>query len=86
VDRSYNCSARSAGALNTRSQNLLAAALVGVLVSAGGAFQAFAQDIEPTTFWKAIEEKTIYERLWQLSRLYENQENSIIQTLSIIGR
>ena len=45
----------------TRSRNLLAAARVGVLVAAGGAFQAAAQDIEPTTFWKAIQEKGVYE-------------------------
>jgi phosphate-selective porin OprO/OprP len=66
--------------------NFLAAALVGALVAAGGAFQALAQDIEPTTFWKAIEEKGVYERLWEAARLYEDQENSVIQTFSILGR
>ena len=70
----------------TRKQNYIAIALVGVLVAAGGAFQAVAQDIQQTTFWKAIQEKGIYERLWEASRLYENQENSVIQAFSIIGR
>src|SRR5436190_16576692 len=73
-------------ALRRGGQNFCATALVGVLVAAGGAFQAVAQDIEPTTFWKAIEEKSVYERLWEVLRLYENQTNSVIQTFSIIGR
>jgi phosphate-selective porin OprO and OprP len=57
----------------------------GVLLSLV-AFQAVAQDIEPTTFWKRIEEKGLYERLWEASRLYEDEENPVIQAFSIIGR
>ena len=45
-----------------------------------------AQDLEPTTFWKRIDEKGLYERLWEASRLYENEDSSILQALSIIGR
>jgi phosphate-selective porin OprO/OprP len=50
------------------------------------AFQALAQDNEPTVFWKRLEEKGIYERLWEASRLYENEDNAVIQALSIVGR
>lgn len=59
--------------------------VVGALLLATS-FQALAQDMEPTTFWKSIQEKTIYERLWEFSRLYENESNSVIQAFSIIGR
>jgi len=69
-----------------RSRDLLGAALVGVLVAARGAFQAVAQDIEPTTFWKRVEEKSLYDRLWAAARLYENENNPVIQAFSIIGR
>lgn len=47
---------------------------------------ARAQDREPTTFWKRLKEKGIYERIWETLRLYENEENSTIQAFSIIGR
>ena len=50
------------------------------------AFQALAQDNEPTVFWKRLEEKGIYERLWEASRLYENEDNAVIQALSLVGR
>ena len=50
------------------------------------AFQAVAQDIEPTTFWTRIQEKGLYERLLEATRLYENEDNSVIQAFSIIGR
>ena len=50
------------------------------------AFQALAQDNEPTVFWQRLEEKGIYERLWEATRLYENEDNSVIQALSIVGR
>ena len=49
-------------------------------------FQAVAQDVEPTTFWKRIQEKGLYERLWEASRLYENEDHSVIQAFSLIGR
>ena len=52
-------------------------------MAAGGAFQAVAQDIEPTTFWKAIQEKGVYEWLWEVLRLYENQENSVIKNSAL---
>jgi len=60
-------------------------------LAAGGlfllvAFTAVALDVEPTVFWKRIEEKGIYERLWEASRLYENEDNAVIQALSLVGR
>jgi hypothetical protein len=51
-----------------------------------GALRAGAVDTEPTTFWKSIEEKGIYERVWERFRFYENEENDVIQTFSMIGR
>jgi len=50
------------------------------------AFHAAAQDVEPTTFWKRIQDKGLYERLWEATRLYENEDNPVIQAFSIIGR
>ena len=50
------------------------------------AFQAVAQDVEPTTFWKRIQEKGLYDRIWEQTRLYEDEENPVIQAFSIIGR
>ena len=50
------------------------------------AFHAAAQDVEPTTFWKRIQEKGLYERVWEATRLYENEDNSVVQAFSIIGR
>lgn len=47
---------------------------------------AVAQDLEPTTFWKRIEDKGIYERIWEATRLYENEDNPVLEALSIIGR
>lgn len=60
--------------------------LAGGLLPFLGAMPAVAQDIEPTTFWKRIEEKGLYERIWESTRLYENEDNSVIQACSIIGR
>lgn len=62
-----------------------------VAIVAGGmllvvAFQAVAQDVEPTTFWKRIQDKGLYERLWEATRLYENEDNPAIEAFSIIGR
>jgi phosphate-selective porin OprO and OprP len=64
---------------------------VGLYLGAGWllfvvAFHAAAQDVEPTTFWKRIQDKGLYERLWEAARLYENEDNSVIQAFSIIGR
>ena len=50
------------------------------------AFHAVAQDVEPTTFWKRIQDKGLYERLWEATRLYENEENSVIQEFALVGR
>lgn len=71
---------------SARSRNLLVAALVGVLVAVGGVFHASAQDAEPITFWNHVEAKSLYERLWAAARLYENEDNPVIQTFSLIGR
>ena len=49
-------------------------------------FPVSAQDVEPTTFWKRLEEKTIYERVWEQLRLYENESNAVLQSVSVIGR
>ncbi len=45
-----------------------------------------AQDAEPTTFWKRIKEKGLYERLWEATRIYENEDNRVIQSLGVVGR
>ena len=45
-----------------------------------------AQDVEPTTFWKRLREKGLYERIWEATRLYENEDNRVIQAFSLIGR
>lgn len=45
-----------------------------------------AQDVDSTTFWKRIKDKTIYERVWSAMRIYENEDNKVIQAFSIIGR
>jgi phosphate-selective porin OprO and OprP len=58
---------------------------VGLLLSVV-VIQATAQDTEPVTFWKRIQDKGVYERLWEATRLYENEDNSVMQALSIIGR
>src|SRR5215813_3493271 len=50
------------------------------------AFPAYAQDVEPTTFLKRLEEKSLYERVWERLRLYENESNDVIQAVSVIGR
>ena len=67
-------------------QNLLAAALAGVLAAAGGASQALAQNIEPTAYWNRIQEKDSLERVWEAFRLYDDKENSVMQEFSLIGR
>ena len=64
-----------------RARGLFAGWLLSVV-----AVPAIAQDLEPTTFWKRIEEKGLYERIWESTRLYENEDNSVIQACSIIGR
>jgi len=68
-----------------RKQRHLAAALAGILVVAGGALNAVAQDIQSTKFWNAIHEKVILDRLWEIPRLYEDATNPVIQAFSIIG-
>lgn len=57
-----------------------------VVVLLALAFRATAQNVEPTTFWKRIHEKSRYERIWEAARLYENEDHSVIQALSIVGR
>ena len=43
-------------------------------------------DVEPPTFWERIQEKGIYERIWQSLTLYENPENDVLESLSLVGR
>ena len=50
------------------------------------ALRADAADEEPTTFWKGLQEKGIYERIWERLTLYENEENSVVQDVAVIGR
>jgi phosphate-selective porin OprO and OprP len=71
------------GWLSSRRTSRVAVVLVGLLVVA---FHTVAQDVEPTTFWKRIQEKGLYERLWEKSRLYEDEENPVLQALSLVGR
>jgi hypothetical protein len=77
---------------NSPGESLVVMAMkVGRCLGAGGllflvAIQAVAQDVEPTTFWKRIEEKSLYQRLWEQSRLYEDENNPVIQAFSIVGR
>jgi hypothetical protein len=56
------------------------------LVLAAAVTPAGANDIEPTTFWKRIHEKGLYERVWERLRLYENEDNAVIEAVSLIGR
>jgi phosphate-selective porin OprO/OprP len=48
--------------------------------------RAGVADKEPTTFWKSLEEKGIYERAWEQLQFHENKDNSIIQAASVVGR
>ena len=50
------------------------------------AVSASASDVEPPTFWKRIEEKGIYERIWEKFTFYENEENDVMQSLFLVGR
>jgi len=68
-----------------RSRNLLAGALVAVLVAVGGVWRAPAQELAPTTYWNRILEKAPLERVWEAARLYENDDNPVIQAFSING-
>src|SRR5262245_1728824 len=84
--------ARTTLSLNSPGESLAVSVMKVVRQRGGGLllfgviFQTVAQDIEPATFWKRIQEKGLYERLWEASRLYENEDNSVLQALSIIGR
>ena len=68
-----------------RSRNLLAGALVAVLVTVGGVSQAPAQELAPTSYWNRILEKAPLERVWEAARLYENEDNPVIQAFAING-
>ena len=76
----------SAGELPAVIAMKVARCLIAGLVLLVVAFQAAAQDVEPTTFWKRIQQKGLYERAWEATRLYENEDNSTIQAFSVIGR
>jgi len=41
------------------------------------AVPARATDAKPTTFWKSLAEKGMYERVWEKLRLYEKGSNSV---------
>jgi phosphate-selective porin OprO/OprP len=49
-------------------------------------FHAAAQDRGPTSYWNRIQEKDPLERVWEAFRLYDDEENSVLQEFSIIGR
>jgi phosphate-selective porin OprO/OprP len=79
---SLNAPGESPAAMGTKVRRGLGAVWLLLVV----AFQAAAQDVEPVTFWKRSQEKGLYERLWEVTRLYENETNPVIQAFSIIGR
>ena len=58
--------------------------ILGVAVA--DAFPSFAQQMEPAASGEAIKQKSVYERFWELPRLYHDQENSVIQSFSLLGR
>jgi phosphate-selective porin OprO/OprP len=68
-----------------RIRSMLAAlfAVTLLLIALG---QARAVDVEPPTFWESIQEKTIYERVWEKLTFYENEDNDVIQALLMVGR
>lgn len=68
-----------------RTHVLRLSVLVPALLLAA-VFPTSAQDVEPPTFWKSIQEKTIYEHIWEQLRLYENESNDVVQAVSLIGR
>ena len=47
---------------------------------------AIAQDAEPTTFLKGAKEKSVFDRLWASTRIYENEDNRVVQSFGIVGR
>lgn len=59
------------------------ALVVGALLSP---FSVDAGDTDPITFWERIEDKGLYDRIWDKFRFYENEENPFIQEVSLIGR
>jgi len=61
-------------------------AFVAGVVLFGVAVPIQAADVEPTTFWKRLEEKGVYERVWEKLRFYENEDNEVIQAVSVVGR
>ena len=61
-------------------------AMALLLLVLAAAVPAGAQDHEPISFWKRLEEKGIYERVWEKLRLYENETNAVIQSVSMVGR
>jgi hypothetical protein len=62
---------------------LIVFAATSVLVTSA---QARDVDVEPPTFWKSIQEKGIYERIWENLTFYENKDNDILESLSMVGR
>lgn len=63
-----------------------ALAVAGLLGLAPAAAWAATADNEPITFWKRIEEKGLYERFWQATRFYEDDEADVVQAFSLVGR
>jgi len=47
---------------------------------------ARAAETEPTALSSRAPEKDLFDRVWNAAKLYENEDNSVIQAFSIIGR
>jgi hypothetical protein len=83
AESSINSSGASLAAVVLKGGSRLGAGWLLFVV----AFHAVAQDLEPTTFWKRIQDKGIYERLWEATRLYENEDKMppLATTASMAG-
>ncbi len=85
----WACSHKDAVCHRRRSMRWVACGLfvAGFILAAipAGAAETLA-DREPTTFWKRIEDKGLYERAWEALTFYENEENDTIQSFALIGR
>jgi phosphate-selective porin OprO/OprP len=64
----------------------LAGLVAALLFAPSSVLPAVLVDREPTTFWKRIEEKGVYERIWQALTFYESEENDVVQSVALIGR
>ena len=45
-----------------------------------------AVETEPTGYWNRIQTEDSLARVWEAARLYQNENNTVLQTLSLVGR